>query len=113
MPKRITLVAPTTLKSTIPESTPCSGGRLHLFPKNGKKLVERSLVNVDGGKTYRGKGQYLVRYQDFGEKDPDYRLEDDLALSFLRRNLTPQAEVRLHLPSGRPFDSGYDRLICR
>ncbi|KAK7555868.1 hypothetical protein IWX49DRAFT_553357 [Phyllosticta citricarpa] len=80
----------------VSDAAPLPGGQRQLHLKNGKKLMERSYVNVDGGKTYMVEGQYLVPYQDFGEKDPDYRLEDEsmVYLNEQRAKLESEREER-------------------
>ncbi|KAK8249332.1 hypothetical protein IWZ00DRAFT_267445 [Phyllosticta capitalensis] len=40
-----------------------------------KKMMERSYVNLDGGKTSWVEAQYLVPYQDHGERNAEYRLQ--------------------------------------
>ncbi|KAK8165939.1 hypothetical protein BC567DRAFT_211092 [Phyllosticta citribraziliensis] len=80
----------------VSDAAPYPGCQRQLHLRNDKKLMDRSYVNLDGGKTYMVEGQYLVPYQDFGEKNPDYRLEDD-SLEFLiehRAKLEAEREER-------------------
>ncbi|KAK8177177.1 hypothetical protein IWX90DRAFT_491665 [Phyllosticta citrichinensis] len=80
----------------VSDAAPYPGSQRQLHLCNDKKLMDRSYVNLDGGKTYMVEGQYLVPYQDFGEKNPDYRLEDD-SLDFLiehRAKLEAEREER-------------------
>ncbi|KAK8224719.1 hypothetical protein HDK90DRAFT_543480 [Phyllosticta capitalensis] len=60
---------------SIAANTPGSAPQLLL--EKDKKMMERSYVNLDGGKTYWVEAQYLVPYQDHGERNADYRLTPD------------------------------------